>query len=113
KWRHRTEASQKEQAAAAKLADTTEPEVYTVTCLTCGNQRTDDESNTLVTLPSNGAQNAARNHCQKCGTKASVYNKKKFASKPVGWKPKRTLPAKLTKKEREAYAALKKRLDAL
>jgi hypothetical protein len=58
----------------------------TVTCLTCGNQRTDDESNTLVTIPrAKGAQNAAKYHCGVCGTKASVYNQKKFTSKPVGW----------------------------
>jgi hypothetical protein len=63
-------------------------EIYTETCLTCGNQRTDDESDTLVTIPRSGnAFNGARIPCQKCGTKASAYNKKKFASKPVGWQP--------------------------
>ena len=68
--------------------------VYTETCLTCGNQRTTGENNTIVTIPASpGAQSGARIHCQKCGARASVYDRKKFGSKPVGWK----LPVKVRK----------------
>jgi transcription elongation factor Elf1 len=93
-------------------------ELYANTCLTCGNQQTSDNK-TIVKLDANGTQNAGRLHCQNCGTKASVYNRKKFDDKPVGWQPKANSPEKWdalvrsSQKELKAYETLKAKLDKL
>lgn len=78
----------REGVAAVTPAPVTEPTLYSETCLTCGNYRIAEPENSvsgIVTIPAAvGAWNAARLHCLKCGTKASVYNKKKFADRPIG-----------------------------
>lgn len=74
---------------ALKAIVTPAPETaYAEHCLTCGNPRISEPGNSvsgIVTIPAaEGAQNAARLHCLRCGTKASVYNLKKFRDRALG-----------------------------